>query len=161
MRGNMSWLTKYICSGKRADPPYMIIGYHEGQGGTSDLNANFICFTAFRFAPVSAWNTLNAPVKGEERRAPSSVSAQQPIPSQSSRPCFFFCLKKNPSAVVWYHQTLEQSAFHLLSQHQRICITARAAKGTEPREARFDSEASVGFMHPWEGAVKRVLHNNS
>lgn len=100
MRGNMSWLTKYICSGKRADPPYMIIGYHEGQGGTSDLNANFICFTAFRFAPVSAWNTLNAPVNGEERRAPSSVSAQQPIPSQSSRPCFFFVLKKPFSSCL-------------------------------------------------------------
>lgn len=42
MRDSMFSLTKYICKRKkRADPPYMIIGYHEGQDRTSNLKTNF------------------------------------------------------------------------------------------------------------------------
>lgn len=43
MRGSTFWLTKYICKRKRADPPHMITGYHNGVDRTSNLKTNFIC----------------------------------------------------------------------------------------------------------------------
>lgn len=48
-------------------------------------------------------------------------------------------------------RSVTQRAFHLLSENWRICITAAAAGGFQPREAGFDFEALTDL---WLGTAK-------
>jgi len=54
--------------------------------------------------------------------------------------------------------TVIQSAFHLLPEDERICITAAAAIGPEPWEARCDFKPQGVLLIR---CFKRILHNNS